>query len=61
MAEMKQTAIKQISKLNDKHALKEIPEHLSQLSSREKEKEWNLSQHYDQAKAQYGNALSKLA
>lgn len=61
IAEMKLTAINEISKLNDEHALKEILEHLSQLSLQEREKELNLSQHYDQAKAQYGDVLSKLA
>lgn len=59
LAEMKLEAINGISKLNDENAVKEILEHLLQLSS--KEEELNLSQHYAKAKEQYDNVLAKLA
>lgn len=61
VAEMKLAAINEISKLDDENAIKEILEHLVQISSSKKEKVLNLSQHYSKVKEQYGNVLQKLA
>ncbi len=58
VAEMKIEAINQITRLNEEQSLKEILIHLSKL---DKQKELNLSKHYDDIKAEYGNVLKKLA
>lgn len=59
LEEMKLAAINEIGKLNDEDALKELLEHLAQLSH--KEKELDLFRHYEKAKEQYGDVLAKLA
>ena len=56
--EMKKEAINQIVKLNEENTLKEVLEYLSKLNE---EKKLNLSQHYDDVKAKYGDVLKKLA
>ena len=48
VAEMKIEAINQITRLTEESSLKEILEHLSKLN---KQKELNLSQHYDEIKS----------
>jgi hypothetical protein len=61
VAEMKLAAINEISKLQDESAVKEILEHLVRISTLKKKKVFNLSQHYNKVKEQYGNVLQKLA
>lgn len=61
VAEMKLAAINEISKLNDENAIKEILEHLVRLSSSKSEKQYNLSQHFDEITNKYGKVLEKLA
>ena len=58
VAEMKIEAINQITRLTEESSLKEILEHLSKLN---KQKELNLSQHYDEIKSKYEEVLKKLA
>ncbi len=58
---MQLAAIKEITKLEDEKALKEVLEHLAKISSREDQTELNLSRHYNKVKEQYGNVLQKLA
>ena len=58
VAEMKIEAINQITRLTEESSLKEILEHLSKLN---KQKELNLSQHYNDIKSKYEEALKKLA
>ena len=55
---MKIEAINQITRLTEESSLKEILEHLSKLN---KQKELNLSQHYDEIKSKYEEVLKKLA
>ncbi|MCH5716963.1 hypothetical protein [Niabella hibiscisoli] len=59
--EMQLAAIKEITKLEDENALREVLEHLAKISSKEEQKPLNLSQHYNKVKEQYGNVLQKLA
>jgi hypothetical protein len=54
VAEMKIEAINQITRLTEEESLKEILIHLSKLN---KEKELNLSQHYNEIKDQYEDVL----
>ena len=62
IAEMKLVAIKEIAKLEDESAIKEILEHIAKLPKSDKEvKSINLSQHYETIKSQFGNTLQKLA
>jgi hypothetical protein len=58
VAEMKIEAINQITRLTEEESLKEILIHLSKLN---KQKELNLSQHYNDIKDQYEEVLKKLA
>lgn len=58
VAEMKIEAINQITRLTEEESLKEILIHLSKLN---KQKELNLSQHYNEIKDQYEDVLKKLA
>jgi hypothetical protein len=58
VAEMKIEAINQITRLTEEESLKEILIHLSKLN---KEKELNLSQHYNEIKDQYEDVLKKLS
>ncbi len=58
VAEMKIEAINQITRLTEENSLKEILEHLSKLN---KQKEVNLSQHYNDIKSKYEDVLRKLA
>jgi hypothetical protein len=58
VAEMKIEAINQITRLTEEGSLREILEHLSKLN---KEKELNLSQHYNDIKSKYEDVLKKLA
>lgn len=55
---MKIEAINQITRLTEEESLKEILIHLSKLN---KQKELNLSQHYNEIKDQYEDVLKKLA
>ena len=56
--EMKKEAINQIALLKEEGSLKEILDHLSNLS---KQGELNLAKHYKEIKSKYGNVLEKLA
>ena len=58
VAEMKIEAINQITRLTEEDSLKEILEHLSKLN---KQKELNLSRHYNDIKSKYEDVLKKLA
>ena len=58
VAEMKIEAINQITRLTEESSLKEILVHLSKLN---KQKELNLSQHYNDIKNKYEDVLKKLA
>jgi len=58
VAEMKIEAINQITRLTEEGSLKEILEHLSKLN---KQKELNLSRHYEDIKSKYEAVLKKLA
>jgi hypothetical protein len=58
VAEMKIEAINQITRLTEENSVKEILEHLSKLN---KQKELNLSQHYNDIKTKYEDVLNKLA
>ncbi len=58
VAEMKIEAINQITRLTEEDSLKEILAHLSKLS---KQKELNLSKHYNDIKGKYEDVLKKLA
>ncbi|MGE9310592.1 hypothetical protein ACLOAU_03065 [Niabella sp. CJ426] len=61
VSEMQLAAIKEITKLEDEHILREVLEHLAKIASVKDEKPLNLSQHYEKVKEQYGNVLQKLA
>jgi hypothetical protein len=61
VAEMKIAAINEITKLDNEKALKEILEHLAKLSMPEKERVYNLSQHFGEVAGKYGKVLEKLA
>ena len=61
VAEMKLAAISEIAKLEDEFIVKEILEHLAKITSSQKDRVLNLSQHYDKVKEQYGDVLQKLA
>lgn len=58
VAEMKIEAINLITRLTEENSLKEVLEHLSKLN---KQKELNLSQHYNEIKIKYEDVLKKLA
>ena len=58
VAEMKIEAINQITRLTEEASLIELLDHLSKLN---KEKQLNLSKHYDEIKTEYGDVLQKLA
>ncbi len=58
VAEMKIEAINQITRLTEETSLKEVLKHLSKFN---KEKQLNLSRHYDEIKTQYNDVLQKLA
>ncbi len=58
VAEMKIEAINQITRLTEEDSLKEILAHLSKLN---KQKELNLSKHYNDIKCKYEDVLKKLA
>jgi hypothetical protein len=58
VAEMKIEAINQITRLTEEDSLKAILEHLSKLN---KQKELNLSRHYNDIKSKYEEVLKKPA
>lgn len=58
VAEMKIEAINLITRLTEENSLKEVLEYLSKLN---KQKELNLSQHYNEIKIKYEDVLKKLA
>lgn len=61
VAEMKLMAISKIAGLNDEAAINEILEHLEKFKTNEQGENYNLSQHYEAIKNQYGDVLKKLA
>jgi hypothetical protein len=61
VAEMKLAAIKEISKLDNEEAVKEILEHLAKISAGKENNSISLSQHYEKVKEKYGSVLQKLA
>jgi len=58
---MKLAAINEIAKLDNELAVKEILEHLVKLSKSQKDKVYNLSQHFEKISNDYGKVLEKLA
>ena len=61
ITEMKLAAISEISNLSDEKILKEVLSVLAGSSNKENSNNFNLSQHYEGIKKQYGKVLEKLA
>ncbi len=53
---MKIEAINQLTRLREQNSIKEVLEHLSKF----KEKEFNLSRHYEGIKTKYNEVLQSL-
>jgi hypothetical protein len=60
VAELKLAAINEISKLTSEHAVKEILEHLVQISKEEKQP-FDATSFFNKASEKYDDVLRKLA